>query len=337
MIISIPRPTVDGIPTSVDEAVLADPTETFGIRRVDTEQVIVADGTALTLNGENYEYDFSAAIEGVEYEAYFRLSYDGDVYHYQDFFTAEGAYTHTIKAVFVDEDGALFELSSVPVLSSPSGSYGVKSLDTGLTVVAAGTTMSVVGAGHYVAAFSVEEENLRYRFYVWATIDYVDYYLPSVTTGRLGSVALALGRYTNSYLVGQMVGHDNLYLWAGTPQYGTAEGDEPLDFAIRISQFIRDAEEWLDGELLGAYISEAFEAPIPYIIRRIATTMAAVMAYESRGVDDVPDGSEGPVHRLSGAKKQALKDIRRIKMGLISLTDTGYGPVVGVTDETEND
>lgn len=76
---SIPFPIIDGIPTPADSALLSNPLGTFGVRRVDTSEVIVADGTALVVNGTDYEYTI-ANLDGVTYEAWFELDIDGEIY-----------------------------------------------------------------------------------------------------------------------------------------------------------------------------------------------------------------------------------------------------------------
>jgi hypothetical protein len=342
MIISIPLPTIDGQPTEVDTAVLRDPTESFGIRIVDGEEVVVAAGTALALVDDTYQFDFEDAELGVSYEAWFELAYDGDVYRTSYFFTAgdsSTSITYVFRAAFADADGEMLELVDPVELRNPSSTYGAKRLSDNLIIAAAGTVMTADGAGLYSASIlrDTDDETERFRFYVSAIVNTKTYYLPSVTNGQMRSVALALGRYTDSYLVGQMVGHDNVYLWAGTPQYGTAEADEPVDFVLRMSQFIRDAEDWLDAELFGAYVTEAFTDTIPTTIVKLATSLAAIAMYESRGVDDTGEGGEGPTNRLSGMKRQALKDIRRIKMGLLKVGTLGYGPSFGFAEVDLND
>jgi len=69
---------VGGVLTNVTSAKLSDPTGTYGIKRDDTEAVVVSDGTAMTNSSTGvYEYTFSATA-GVAYTAYIEFVYDGD-------------------------------------------------------------------------------------------------------------------------------------------------------------------------------------------------------------------------------------------------------------------
>jgi len=69
---------VGGTLTSATTAKLSDPTGTYGIKRNDTDAVVVADGTALTESSTGvYEYTLSALVN-VAYTAYFEFVYDGD-------------------------------------------------------------------------------------------------------------------------------------------------------------------------------------------------------------------------------------------------------------------
>lgn len=343
MIISIPFMDVDGTPTAANTAVLRDPTSSYGIRTVDDGAIVVPANTALTIvDGDHYEYDFDDAVDGTDYEAWFELTYEADVYRTQHFFNAGNVPTsisRAFKAAFVDEYGEMLSPVTAPTMANPSDTFGAKRLSDSEVVVASGSAMTEVGDGLYrkTVSLPLTDETERFRFYVHALIDETHFYLPSVSNGQMWSVALALGRYTNSYRVGQLVGHDNVYLWAGTPQYGTEEADEPVDFALRLSQFIRDAENWLDEELLGAYVDAPFTDPVPAAITRMATVLAATAMYESRGVDDVGEGQEGPTHRLSGMKREVLKDIRRVKMGLLKIGTLGYGPSFGITETGADD
>jgi hypothetical protein len=69
---------VGGVLTNADSAKLSDPTATFGIRRNDTLEVVVADGTAMNNTSTGvYQYTF-AALANVAYTAYIEFVFDGD-------------------------------------------------------------------------------------------------------------------------------------------------------------------------------------------------------------------------------------------------------------------
>jgi hypothetical protein len=74
---------VDGSPTDVTSAVLSDPTETFGVKRNDTNDVIAANNTAMTRVSEGtYEYQFADTI-GVSYTAYVKFVYQNATYRFE--------------------------------------------------------------------------------------------------------------------------------------------------------------------------------------------------------------------------------------------------------------
>lgn len=85
---------VDGVPTSVTSARLSDPTGTFGVKRNDTDAVVVADGTVMTLvSTGTYQYEFSDS-PGVAYTAYVEFVYQGATYHFEVDFAATTSATN---------------------------------------------------------------------------------------------------------------------------------------------------------------------------------------------------------------------------------------------------
>ena len=84
---------VDGVPTNVTSARLSDPTGTFGVKRNDTDAVVVADGTVMTLvSTGTYQYEFSDS-PGVAYTAYLEFVYQGARYHFEVDFAATSSAT----------------------------------------------------------------------------------------------------------------------------------------------------------------------------------------------------------------------------------------------------
>jgi hypothetical protein len=84
---------VDGVPTNVTSALLSDPTGTYGVKRNDTNAVVVADGTAMTLvSTGTYQYEFTDAVN-VAYTAYVEFVYDGATYHFELDFPARTSAT----------------------------------------------------------------------------------------------------------------------------------------------------------------------------------------------------------------------------------------------------
>jgi hypothetical protein len=89
---------VDGVPTDVDSALLSDPTGAFGVKRNDTDAVVVADGVAMTrVSAGTYQYEFSDVV-GVAYTAYVEFVYGGATYHFEvDFAAATSSTTGPIS------------------------------------------------------------------------------------------------------------------------------------------------------------------------------------------------------------------------------------------------
>jgi len=72
---------VDDVLTNVTTAKLSDPTGTFGVKRNDTDAVVVADGTNMTNSATGvYEYSFDDVVD-VAYTAYVEIVYLGATYH----------------------------------------------------------------------------------------------------------------------------------------------------------------------------------------------------------------------------------------------------------------
>ncbi len=82
---------VAGVLTNVTTAKLSDPTGTYGVKRNDTDAVIVADGTTMTNSSTgNYQYPFTDAV-GIAYTAYVEFVYGGATYHFEVDFPARSA------------------------------------------------------------------------------------------------------------------------------------------------------------------------------------------------------------------------------------------------------
>ena len=74
---------VENVLTNVTSAKLSDPTGTYGVKRNDTDAVVVADGTDMTNSSTGvYEYSFTD-IQDVAYTAYVEFVYDGNTFHFE--------------------------------------------------------------------------------------------------------------------------------------------------------------------------------------------------------------------------------------------------------------
>lgn len=82
---------VDGVLTNVTSAKLSDPTGTYGIKRNDTDAVVVADGTVMTNSATGvYQYPFEDVVD-VAYTAYVEFVYGGATWHIECDFPARSS------------------------------------------------------------------------------------------------------------------------------------------------------------------------------------------------------------------------------------------------------
>lgn len=85
------RFTIDGTLTNVTSVVLNDPTSTYGVKRDDTDAIVVAAGTALTnVSIGVYEYEFEEPTSGLTYTYYVEYVYGGNTYRVERFITGGG-------------------------------------------------------------------------------------------------------------------------------------------------------------------------------------------------------------------------------------------------------
>lgn len=75
--------SVEGTLTDVTSAALSDPTGTFGVKRDDTDAVVVADGTAMTHQSTGV-YTYAFTDPGVAMTAYVEYVYLGATYRFED-------------------------------------------------------------------------------------------------------------------------------------------------------------------------------------------------------------------------------------------------------------
>lgn len=78
---------VDGVLTNATSALLSDPTGTFGVKRNDTNAVVVADGTAMTNAATGiYRYTFTKPADGLTYTWWAEILYAGSTYRFERLF-----------------------------------------------------------------------------------------------------------------------------------------------------------------------------------------------------------------------------------------------------------
>lgn len=73
---------LDGAPLDPDQVVLADPSETYGLRRDDTGEVLIAPGTALTRDAAGeYSIDLTEPAPRLDYTAVLRITVGAETHH----------------------------------------------------------------------------------------------------------------------------------------------------------------------------------------------------------------------------------------------------------------
>ena len=227
----------------------------------------------------------------------------------------------------VVKDGAYVTLDDAPVLSSPTGGFGLVRTDTNVIVIADGTEMTASGT-LYSADLVEPEENLTYRYYVEAVVDDVTYWVGR-TTGLTRSSCLVIGRYTDSTKLADKFGADNVHKFMALD-----DGDEAIDYAMRMYQHIADAEQELDDRLFGAFVTGPFEDETPRLISQMATALAGVLIYEAQGSVDL-DSDGKPQHRYEAQRTWVDRTIKKLKYGRLRLDGVG-SPTEAPNFDTED-
>lgn len=309
--------TAEDAPDSVK---LSDPLASYGVRRTDTLEIVVADGTNMVDQGGGlYSYEF-AEVEDIEYEYVIEVVTDGETYHMRRVVGAVESGEPPVETVRLIElaiidQGVFTAADTVPLLSNPTGSYGVRRIDNEEVIITDGATFGTLGTGHYARGFVENEEALKYQYYAKVVLNEVTYYLGR-TTEYVNSCVLAVGRYTDSEQIARQYGTDNLHKWVGV-----SDRDSAVDYGQRLYYFINEAEQRIDDALRGPYFTgPPFEDEIPPVIVECATLLAGVLAYESRGVVDFNPVTGGAQHRLQFQRARVDSLLKRIAMGRLKVS-----------------
>lgn len=320
-------PWVDnGVPVDADSVTLCDDagsppgnSATYGVRRTDNNAIIVAVNTAMTrvALGE-YSFWFDDPADSLTYEYFIKVVYGGTTYFIHRTQAGPSALSSddiTIQLVVI-KNGVLASLDEVPTLKNPAGTYGVSRIDTGEVVVPADTGLDSNIDGYYFAAFTPSEKGLKFSYYIYALLDGKTYYLPR-TTNYITSAAIVVGRYTDLYNIETQFGVDNVHKWLGIN-----ENDQAVDYAMRAYEFIKRVESEIDDNLRNGSSTVPFTAPIPDFITQLATTLAAVRMYESRGVMDLDPVTGKPMHRLQFHANWVTQQLKRMRVDDVQLPTT---------------
>lgn len=116
---------LSGVLTDADSVVLQDPDNAYGVKRTDTDEVVVAAGTEMTRDSlGTYSYTFTDPAAGVPYNYWVLVTYGSDTYHVEGSAVAErpsvscGPTLYDIRRRVVDTSGH-FDL----VVDAANGDY----------------------------------------------------------------------------------------------------------------------------------------------------------------------------------------------------------------------
>lgn len=98
---------VNGVLVDPTSIVLCDSAATYGVKRNDTDAVVVAANTPMTKVAVGiYEYGFTEPEDGLEYTAWVKIVYGGNTYYFEhDLAVTESTTTTTTTTAAASSDG----------------------------------------------------------------------------------------------------------------------------------------------------------------------------------------------------------------------------------------
>lgn len=116
-----------------------------------------------------------------------------------------------------------------------------------------------------------------------------------------------------------LFGKSNVEKWADL------ENEEDAGhITTRIDRAIKHADNRVDSMLRRSRFRVPL-SPVPDVIVDIATRLAGVWLYESRGVQDWNEETGRPAHKLQWHKQEAERVLRAIQAGQIDLESGRFG------------
>lgn len=220
----------------------------------------------------------------------------------------------------VAKDDVIIPLEDQPKLSSPAGDYGLVRIDTGEVLIPDGTSYTLIGDAMYSYTFETPEDNPIYRYYTEVEVNEIRYHVPA-TTELVKTSMLAIGDYTDSLKVSLMYGSENMHQWLCVPGNRT---DEPVDYALRALQFIKDAHDQINVGLGRSYfdgngIADDFADGVPPLITTLATMLSGILMYESLGVTAYDENNQAQ-HRLRWQRKKVEDTLKQLRNGVLKVT-----------------
>lgn len=230
--------------------------------------------------------------------------------------------------------GILTNVDSVE-FSDATVSFGVLRKDNNAIVIPAGTALGNPSIGVYSYTFTDPAPDLIYRYVLKVVRAGVPTYTEKETSMPPTSYSYD-GRYATYTGMIAKFGRISIVKWASTD---AADNDAIL---AAITLAITKADNYIDAALAGSIYVVPFDSvKCPQLIRELADTLAAVYLYESQGTMNFDEENGQPQHKLKIQKKEATRDLMRIKLGMLSLFDTDgtdltpedAGPIAGIDSE----
>lgn len=239
--------------------------------------------------------------------------------------------------------GTLAAATSV-VLSDPTGTYGVKRLDTDATVVADGTAMTAASTGVYRYTFAAPSEGLTYSWWAEVVYDGVTYRFERETTpdGDSGDV------FGTRAGIEQKVGARNLkeYVFLGDTDEDPHGDPEPSSIATAIADDLVQAvtkmraawREYLESRrVAGATVADV---PLGYLeeyerreLADLNENGAAVYAYNGRNIDGRT--TEEVPTQIATAMTEWKEGLERLRTGKMLLDYQTAEGIIGPTQDDE--
>jgi hypothetical protein len=211
--------------------------------------------------------------------------------------------------------GVLTDLPSVPLLSDPTGAFGVRRNDTAATVVADATPMVHAGTGVYTYTFAAPAPSLEYSW--WAEVAYtgnVYHFEREFADG--GGVVIPVGgwRYSDRAHVVALVGNDAVnVVWS-------LDGDNLEDVGLMEQDGIQ-ADTYIDRALMLEGLTVPINtgtasAVVVQSLADIGAHLTVWWGFHHRGLEELSGRGLGSADDISGLmsgyKKYADEELEKL-------------------------
>lgn len=128
--------------------------------------------------------------------------------------------------------------------------------------------------------------------------------------------------------VEQVFGVENVKKWADLDN-----DQDPTKISTRIASMITDADAEIESRLRGSVVKLPFATPVDRLVVKLSATLAGVLLYEARGVQDFDEVTGAPQHRLTWHRSQVQRTIRDLRAGRLRITGASYIAVPQVVED----